>query len=155
MSLLTSAGERAKIKLDSLPKKMMNNRVLVRVGDEGDGRKIKNTELDLVVGGAEFNESAHVLRYGTVVMTPEKLIMQAPRSRVLAVTVATHGAGESRRPGRVRRDPHPLRVFDPANRGPGKNGSPIAPGDRRAGRIDFPRLCPHGGRGERGVWGDV
>lgn len=56
------------IKLDHLPRFMANNRVLVRIDffpDEVKGGLIK--------GNADWSESAHVVRYGTVVKAPIKL----------------------------------------------------------------------------------
>lgn len=70
----TSAGEKNVYEISSLPTKMLNNNILVRIDQkEGDGRKISK-KADIIVAGAEWNEASNVVRYGTVVLMPNKLV---------------------------------------------------------------------------------
>jgi len=70
----TSAGERVEYTLGSLPKKMLNNRVLVRVDNlPDDGVEYKAKNLNIILAGSEWNESARVARYGEVVMVSDML----------------------------------------------------------------------------------
>lgn len=71
----TSAGKRTEYEMDNLPRKMMNNRILVKVdGDYDDGTVISQSKIGLVVGGAEWNEAAHIVRHGVVAAIPDKLV---------------------------------------------------------------------------------
>jgi len=73
--MITSAGERNTIKFDRLPRKTIGNRVLVKVDFlPEDGHILKKGDLELEFAGSEYNEAAHVSRFGEVVMIPGKLI---------------------------------------------------------------------------------
>lgn len=69
----TSAGEREVYEMGGMPRRMMNNNVLVRIDEEeGDGRSISK-KADIVIAGAEWNEADHVVRHGVVSMIPDRL----------------------------------------------------------------------------------
>lgn len=73
--MLTSAGERRIVVSDELPKKMLNNNVLVKVDSQlGNGHVHKTKNLDIQFAGCEYNETAHIIRYGEVVLPPERLL---------------------------------------------------------------------------------
>jgi len=73
----TSAGDRQEYTLEKLPSKMLNNRVLVKIEDNlDDGNKLKDTTLDIVLAGGEWNEASRVVRFGKVVMKPERLVFR-------------------------------------------------------------------------------
>lgn len=73
--MITSAGEKQEITLDRLPRKMLNNHVLVKVDFEPDDGYVMKTDggLELQLAGCEYNESAHIARYGKVILAPERL----------------------------------------------------------------------------------
>jgi len=75
-TLLTSAGERTVVKLDRLPRKMLNNQVLVEVDFIPENGHVHKTEsgLEIEFAGGEYNESAHIARYGTVKLCPDRLV---------------------------------------------------------------------------------
>jgi co-chaperonin GroES (HSP10) len=72
----TSAGERRILVMDTLPRKMMNNNIFIRIDEkEGDGRSISK-KVDIVSSGAEWNEADHVIRHGVVEMIPNRLVFR-------------------------------------------------------------------------------
>jgi len=77
--ITTSAGERTVLHLDKLPRKVMNNKVLLRVEDNLDDGCEYETEggLKLILAGGEFEESSRVVRFGTVVRVPDKLVTKS------------------------------------------------------------------------------
>lgn len=77
----TSAGIRDVRELDKLPSKVMSNHVLIRIDFSQDDGKILKTDsgLELELAGGEYNETSRVVRHGTVVITPSRLITRTAK----------------------------------------------------------------------------
>lgn len=74
---MSSAGERKIIHLDELPRKVMNNKVLIRVEqnlDDGCEFETKGGLKLTLAGGEDWNETSRVVRYGTVMRVPSRII---------------------------------------------------------------------------------
>ena len=77
--MLTSAGERKIIKAVSLPKQMLNNKVLLQVSDNlNDGCEYETESgLKIILAGGEMEESTRVIRFGKVARVPDYLITKS------------------------------------------------------------------------------